>query len=87
MKATEDKGARGVVLAVADGEDGQEAQALFKQYGFEFRMTGDLDRRIARQYGIMAWPTTITIDAVGFVQKIRSGASAILDALEDDQAY
>jgi peroxiredoxin len=77
----------GVILAVADGQDGQEAQALFERHGYGFRIVADPDRRIARQYGIVAWPTTITVDAGGFVRAIRSGASTVADTSGDYQAY
>jgi len=76
-----------VILIVADGENGQQAQSLFEQYGIKLRIIADPDRKIARLYGILAWPTTITVNAGGFVQEIRSGASTFQEVLEDYQAH
>ncbi|HEY3136090.1 MAG TPA: TlpA disulfide reductase family protein, partial [Blastocatellia bacterium] len=62
-----------IVLAIHDGEDQEQAPALFKEQGFTFRLILDTARNISNLYGVCGWPTTMSIDEDGVVDGIQFG--------------
>ena len=65
-----------LVVAIGDGEGPDEIAKI--ELGARGRLTlvPDPDRRIARQYGVNCWPTTIAIDWQGIIEGSRFGVSA-----------
>jgi peroxiredoxin len=62
-----------VILGIGDGEDARAVEEIARRHDLGFRLVADPDRRIARQFHINCWPTTLDIDGAGFVQSIHLG--------------
>ena len=70
-------GHSGALLAVADGHDAETAAVFAEEHSLRFRIIADPQREVARRYGIVAWPTTVTIDERGLIHEVRTGASTV----------
>jgi peroxiredoxin len=46
-----------------------------KQYNLTFPMIHDPGQRVAARYGVHCWPTTVSINPEGIVDRIQFGAS------------
>jgi thiol-disulfide isomerase/thioredoxin len=63
-----------VVLAVNVGENRSTVSAFVQDNDYSFSVLLDTDQRVALEYGIRMFPTTIFIDKDGIVQNIKVGA-------------
>jgi thiol-disulfide isomerase/thioredoxin len=63
-----------IILAVNVGEDKDTVERFIKNSDFNFKVLLDIDTRVAAQYGISAFPTSILIDENGEVLKAVRGA-------------
>jgi len=64
-----------LILAINDGEAEQTAADLFKQNDLSLQLVADPTREIAAQYGVSCWPTTVSINASGYIDGIQFGIS------------
>jgi peroxiredoxin len=64
-----------VVIAVNGGEAREVIAETRRQNDLTFTLVHDSDRRITRLYGVRCWPTTVSIDADGIVERIQFGAA------------
>jgi peroxiredoxin len=64
------------VVVVVDGADEREAEALKNQLGFDFATLPDPNGTITDRFGVMIWPTTITLDHAGTISAIETGVAA-----------
>lgn len=62
------------IVAFHGGKDGKALDEIRKRLKLTFPLVQDSQQRIARQYGVRCWPTTIAIDAEGNVENIQFGA-------------
>jgi peroxiredoxin len=63
-----------VILAVNGGEDRTVLAEVRKQYDLTFTLIHDPGRRVAGVYGVHCWPTTVSINPDGIVDRIQFGA-------------
>ncbi|MFZ0611484.1 MAG: TlpA disulfide reductase family protein [Desulfobacterales bacterium] len=68
-----------VVVAVCDGSDPREAEALKSELGLDFVVVPDPTGKITDQFGIGVWPTTIKLDRSGIVSEVKIGMAARRD--------
>jgi peroxiredoxin len=62
-----------VILAINDGEDPRRIAEIRREHEFTFKLIADPRRRISRRYGVHCWPTTVSIDACGLVERVHFG--------------
>jgi peroxiredoxin len=74
------KSAVPVVLAVNDGDDPAEARAVAKKNGVTAIVVTDPKREISRGYGVISWPTIISVDGAGIVRGIRYGYTPVAES-------
>jgi peroxiredoxin len=67
------KGGGPSIVAFHGGNDEEAIAGLRKRHGLTFPLVQDRDQRIARQYGITCWPTTIAINPDGSVGRMQLG--------------
>lgn len=68
-------GGRGpVILAVNGGEEQAVLAEVRRQHDLAFPLIPDPGQRIARLYGVACWPTTVSINPDGVVDRIQFGA-------------
>lgn len=65
-----------MVVAVCDGSDLREADALKSQLGLDFVVLPDPTGQITDQFGIGVWPTTIKLDRGGIVSEVKIGMAS-----------
>jgi hypothetical protein len=64
-----------VVVAVIDGADEHQVEALKNQLGFDFAAIADTSGAIADRFGVRIWPTTVEVDGRGVVSGVDAGSS------------
>jgi len=64
-----------LVLAVGDGEGVDATSEMAESLALKYRVLADPERRIARKYGVHAWPTTVAVDAAGMIQQVLIGVA------------
>ncbi|MCG6859910.1 MAG: TlpA family protein disulfide reductase [Chromatiaceae bacterium] len=62
-----------VVVAINGGESAERIQDICRKYKLSFALVADPNQRIARRYGVICWPTTVSIDGDGIVDGVRFG--------------
>jgi thiol-disulfide isomerase/thioredoxin len=62
------------VVAFHGGKNGNALDEIRRRLGLSFALVQDSQQRIARQYGVRCWPTTILVGADGRTQHIQFGA-------------
>lgn len=65
-----------LVVAVVDGADAGEVEALKAEIGVDFVALSDAAGTITQRFGVEVWPTTMTLDDSGAVSAINAGVSA-----------
>jgi peroxiredoxin len=74
-------------IAIVDGATSADARALARAHGLSFTVSADPEGEIARRFGIIVWPTTVTIDAGGRIADVEIGVDGgALDALTRAEA-
>jgi peroxiredoxin len=63
-----------VIVAVNVGEKIETLSAVRRQHHFTYALVHDAEGFIARQFGVYCWPTTISIDSEGIVNKVKFGS-------------
>jgi peroxiredoxin len=71
-QARADRGAP-FVLAVNGGEEREVLAEVRRKNGLSFPLIYDPDQLIAGLYGVRCWPTTISINEAGFVDRVQLG--------------
>lgn len=61
------------ILAFHGGRNGDALGEIGRRLGLSFALVQDSQQRVARQFGVRCWPTTISIDADGRAQHIQFG--------------
>jgi peroxiredoxin len=61
------------VVGFHGGKNSNEIDQIRKRLGLSFPLVQDSQQRIARQYGVRCWPTTILVGADGRTQHIQFG--------------
>jgi len=64
-----------LVLAVNGGEEREVLAEVRRKNGLSFPLIHDPEQLIAGLYGIRCWPTTISINEGGFVDRVQLGLS------------
>lgn len=62
------------VVAIIDEAEPDSLELLRREQDLSFTLVADTRGRIARRYGISAWPTTIQVEADGTIARINVGA-------------
>jgi len=62
-----------VILAINDGEDPLRVAEIRREHGFTFKLIPDRRRRICQRYRVHCWPTTVSIDEEGLVDRVHFG--------------
>jgi thiol-disulfide isomerase/thioredoxin len=57
-----------------DGGGAERAERYAEQKGLSFRILHDPERRVARSYGVLGYPTTVVIDRAGWIVLSELGA-------------
>ena len=70
------------IVAFHGGKNSKALDEIRKRLGLSFPLVQDLQQRIARQYGVRCWPTTIMVDAEGRVEHVQFGVCH--DAVSSD---
>ena len=68
-------GKHGLVILGVNGEARPVLAEVRKQYNLTFPMIHDPGQRVAARYGVHCWPTTVSINPEGIVDRIQFGAS------------
>ncbi len=63
------------ILAVNDGEDPQRVAEIYREHHLTFAVIADPHRQIARRYRVTCWPTTVSIDENGVVNRVHLGTT------------
>lgn len=72
----EEGGARApVILAVNGGEEPTVVAEVRRQHHLTFTVLHDAGQRVARLYGVPCWPTTVSINPDGIVERIQFGVA------------
>jgi hypothetical protein len=66
-----------IVLAINDGEESELARKVGGENGPSTIVVPDPERQISLAYGVNLWPTTVFVDALGFVTDIRYGSFSL----------
>lgn len=64
-----------VIVAVNAGEAREVIAEVRRQHKLTFTLGPDADQRIARLYGVACWPTTVSINPDGIVDRIQFGVA------------
>ena len=65
----------GLVIMGVNGEARNVLAEVRKQYNLTFPMIHDPGHRVAARYGVQCWPTTVSINPEGIVDRIQFGAT------------
>jgi peroxiredoxin len=71
------------LLAINDGDTADAIAKVAKEHGLTATLVADHQRDIALAYGIKIWPTTVSLDARGYVKAIRYGRVSAAAASRD----
>jgi peroxiredoxin len=63
-----------VIVALYGGAK-DSLDRIRKELGLPFPLVYDVQQRVARLYGVRCWPTTVTIDRAGHVERIQFGVT------------
>jgi peroxiredoxin len=63
------------IVAVHGGGERRVLDEVRRQNNLSFMLVHDSDQRIARMYGVQCWPTTLSINPDGIVDRIQFGIS------------
>ena len=67
-------GERGpVIVAFHGGKDARDLDEIRRRHGLSFPLVQDAEQLIARTYGVRCWPTTVSVNADGFVDHVQFG--------------
>jgi peroxiredoxin len=61
------------IVAFHGGKNSDALGEIRKRLGLSFPLVQDSQQRIARQYGVRCWPTTISVGADGRVEHVQFG--------------
>jgi peroxiredoxin len=64
-----------VIVAVNGGEPGEVIAEARRQHKLTVTLVPDADQRIAQLYGVACWPTTVSINPDGLVDRIQFGVA------------
>jgi peroxiredoxin len=61
------------IVAFHGGNNRDALEEIRRRLGLSFALVQDSQQRVAQQYGVRCWPTTITVDADGRAEHIQFG--------------
>ncbi|MBA3311479.1 MAG: TlpA family protein disulfide reductase [Nocardioidaceae bacterium] len=61
------------IVAFHGGKETKGLEEIRRRLGLSFALVPDPQHRVARSYGVRCWPTTITVDADGDVERVQLG--------------
>ena len=64
-----------IILAVGDGEDAARVQEVAHSQGLRFSLVPDPKSELARRFRVGCWPTTVSIDELGLVERVHFGVT------------
>lgn len=64
-----------VIFVVNGGEERTGLDELCRRHNFSFTLIHDAGQRIAQLYGVHCWPTTVSINPDGIVDRIQFGVA------------
>jgi thiol-disulfide isomerase/thioredoxin len=75
LQALHEKGGEGapVIVAVNGGEKAEVLSEVRRKYNLAFALVHDPERKVAREFGIECWPTTVSINAEGRAEGVQFG--------------
>lgn len=62
-----------LIFGINGGEDRAVRDEVRRRHGLTLPLVPDPDRAIAARYGVRCWPTTVSINQEGFVDRIQIG--------------
>ena len=65
----------GILIAVGDGESPERARELGQKLGVTYSLIADPNRRLSGLFRINCWPTTVSINEDGQVERVHIGLS------------
>jgi len=65
------------IVGLHGGSNSNALQEIRKQLGLSFALVQDPQQRVAKQYGVRCWPTTIAIGADGRAEHIQFGIAHV----------
>jgi peroxiredoxin len=74
------------VIAVNGGESAETIAEARARYGLSLPLTPDPEQRIAAAYGVKCWPTTISINSEGIIERIQFGLAPAARATHGERA-
>jgi peroxiredoxin len=75
------------LIVAVNGGEGRDAIAEFRrQYQPTIMLVPDPDQRIAELYGVACWPTTVSINPDGIVDRVQFGVSHLHRGASRDRA-
>jgi peroxiredoxin len=63
------------ILAINGGEGAHVLAAIREEHGLRFPLIQDFDQEIATLYNVSCWPTTVSINEEGVVDRVQFGRS------------
>lgn len=75
LQELHEQGNAPVILAVNGGEECSVIGEVRREHGLTFPLIRDPDQAIGIRYGVQCWPTTVSINEQGTVDRIHFGAA------------
>lgn len=76
LQRLQEEGERAPMVLVVNGdEERTPLEEVCRQHNFNFTLIHDAGKRIARLYGVHCWPTTVSINPDGIVDRIQFGVA------------
>jgi peroxiredoxin len=63
-----------VILAIVDGEEEMRIEEIARELNLRFSVVPDPKSQLATRFGVTCWPTSVSIDERGRVQRAHFGA-------------
>jgi peroxiredoxin len=73
LQAGQERGGGPLIFAINGGEDPEVLDAVRRQHGLALPLIPDPGRLIATAYGVRCWPTAVSINQEGIVDRIQLG--------------
>jgi peroxiredoxin len=61
------------IVAFHGGKEAKALDEIRRRHALSFPLVQDADQRIARTYGVRCWPTTVSVNADGFIDHVQFG--------------
>jgi peroxiredoxin len=61
------------IVAFHGGKEAKDLDEIRRRHDLSFPLVQDAEQRIARTYGVRCWPTTVSVNADGFIDHVQFG--------------